>query len=887
MREKFVAVQCIAKSGKHGSGTRKGPGLKRSPTSWRHVTLTLVIVTFIGSFLYGLSTEEGKETQGPAVYGADVLKEQGMVQEGRGEEIGAAAKMTTTSGDPREQVVALSVGHEHREGVAKGVEDSLRFLTEVEVDVGGSPPLPSASRGEQPRKKLGREPRSHRGRRRGGKGRTKSSFPPPFSLWTYDVVHDASIEFRDPRFNDSRLKHPRVHVSQLGRGDRVPDELPVASGVEMLGAYYYNLTNFCIQGLEEGGIMLFGVEEDKCTHPGMQSTQQVSPLQCTPIHLANLQADPDQVWITTASAVIAPFSYANLWHMLQAGSFRGGAVHLYYTSARGLRFPFNYRVGTGVAPLLQGVYFKEPEEEALERLLAEQLGPEPNLEPEAEAEPRPTVCYAHGILGLPFMRMRNETFRRGADGAPEGQEQEYGGGGGDEEGRGAAGGGGILEGRGGGTGYEEEEGVWEVQQEVEEDSEEGEEEAEVVGFTEAELRCCAASRTSARRARENTTAPAAAAAGGDSAVTGSADVALELRSCCLGRPGNRRYMAGMIKLRSFWRYQYSILRSSGSIDAARWCPAPIPGESGVRSGTGAGVKIGAMARSKVGNGDGDGDGDGEEGEDGDGEGYGDGAGAGAGGGAGAKTRVRAKDKARVGAKMGAGGRFRAEAAFGAGGLNEDGIYDEEEADAPHMAKGPGRALLGRGLRRREPQQQQDEEQRQQRERERAREREREREREQEEEQRKRRPLLLLVIRQLRRRIVNVREVIGACERAGFLVRTVYWERMRLHEQVRLARQTDVLLGAYGMGLTHVFWMRKGSVLIELYPRGGKKQIDKHAGDYATLAYAAEVHHLVWIDRVKHYNRTQSWLWRNVTADIPALTTLVQKARILINSKECV
>lgn len=148
------------------------------------------------------------------------------------------------------------------------------------------------------------------------------------------------------------------------------------------------------------------------------------------------------------------------------------------------------------------------------------------------------------------------------------------------------------------------------------------------------------------------------------------------------------------------------------------------------------------------------------------------------------------------------------------------------------------------------------------------------------------PLMLVVVRNHRRRLLNIGQVISMTGRVGFRVRTVRWEQLRIWSQVRLASVADVLLGVYGMGLTHVFWMRNSSVLIELYPRGVRGHALKHhGGDYATLAFVAGVQHLTWHDPNKHYNKTQSWLWRDVTVDIDKLRTLAVKARAAVENKE--
>ena len=50
------------------------------------------------------------------------------------------------------------------------------------------------------------------------------------------------------------------------------------------------------------------------------------------------------------------------------------------------------------------------------------------------------------------------------------------------------------------------------------------------------------------------------------------------------------------------------------------------------------------------------------------------------------------------------------------------------------------------------------------------------------------------------------------------LRSAYMEDLDICEQVRIAHESDVIIGVHGAGLVHSWWMRKGAILMELVPR---------------------------------------------------------------------
>jgi capsular polysaccharide biosynthesis protein len=54
----------------------------------------------------------------------------------------------------------------------------------------------------------------------------------------------------------------------------------------------------------------------------------------------------------------------------------------------------------------------------------------------------------------------------------------------------------------------------------------------------------------------------------------------------------------------------------------------------------------------------------------------------------------------------------------------------------------------------------------------------------------------------------------------FEVNLVYFEEHSPAEQIRIAARTDILLGLHGNGLTHLIWLPRQSLVIEMMLAGG-------------------------------------------------------------------
>jgi capsular polysaccharide biosynthesis protein len=66
-----------------------------------------------------------------------------------------------------------------------------------------------------------------------------------------------------------------------------------------------------------------------------------------------------------------------------------------------------------------------------------------------------------------------------------------------------------------------------------------------------------------------------------------------------------------------------------------------------------------------------------------------------------------------------------------------------------------------------------------------------------------------------RRVLNQTELATALKAEGF--EHVHFERYSLCEQIRIASESSVLVGGHGSGLTHLFFMPKEALVLELFP----------------------------------------------------------------------
>ncbi|PKA62867.1 hypothetical protein AXF42_Ash018861 [Apostasia shenzhenica] len=134
----------------------------------------------------------------------------------------------------------------------------------------------------------------------------------------------------------------------------------------------------------------------------------------------------------------------------------------------------------------------------------------------------------------------------------------------------------------------------------------------------------------------------------------------------------------------------------------------------------------------------------------------------------------------------------------------------------------------------------------------------------------RRPKMVILVRNGSRRILNLRDVLLLCHRAGFDVELLNPKRStELAEIHRTLAGADAMMAVHGAAVTHFLFMRPGSVLIQVVPLGLNWAAETYYGEPARrlgLQYMA-------------YNVTapESSLWKEygrrdpVLVDPPAIT----------------
>lgn len=82
------------------------------------------------------------------------------------------------------------------------------------------------------------------------------------------------------------------------------------------------------------------------------------------------------------------------------------------------------------------------------------------------------------------------------------------------------------------------------------------------------------------------------------------------------------------------------------------------------------------------------------------------------------------------------------------------------------------------------------------------------------------PRLTIIVRNDTRKILNLDGIVKAAEELGFNVKLLIPDRYtELKHAYRLLNNTDVLLGVHGAAMTHLLFLRPGTVLIQVIPLG--------------------------------------------------------------------
>ncbi|KAM0954146.1 putative protein O-GlcNAc transferase [Dioscorea sansibarensis] len=81
------------------------------------------------------------------------------------------------------------------------------------------------------------------------------------------------------------------------------------------------------------------------------------------------------------------------------------------------------------------------------------------------------------------------------------------------------------------------------------------------------------------------------------------------------------------------------------------------------------------------------------------------------------------------------------------------------------------------------------------------------------------PKLVIISRNGSRAIENVGELVQLCKKIGFHVEVIIPESMELAAIYNTLHSCNVMVGVHGAGLTHILFMRTGSVLVQIVPLG--------------------------------------------------------------------
>ncbi len=79
--------------------------------------------------------------------------------------------------------------------------------------------------------------------------------------------------------------------------------------------------------------------------------------------------------------------------------------------------------------------------------------------------------------------------------------------------------------------------------------------------------------------------------------------------------------------------------------------------------------------------------------------------------------------------------------------------------------------------------------------------------------------ITVIKRTTTRKYVEHDELVKGLAKFGMPVRVAILEKLSFPEQINLMRNTAILLGPHGAGVTNMIFMPKGSAILELYPKG--------------------------------------------------------------------
>ena len=94
-------------------------------------------------------------------------------------------------------------------------------------------------------------------------------------------------------------------------------------------------------------------------------------------------------------------------------------------------------------------------------------------------------------------------------------------------------------------------------------------------------------------------------------------------------------------------------------------------------------------------------------------------------------------------------------------------------------------------------------------------------------------------RNLERQWLNENEVLEKMRNQlgdSVVIRSVDFVNMPVTEQIRIARETDILIGVHGAGLVHALWLPENSMLIEIFPLRRRRNSFRNICRYVGCGY---------------------------------------------------
>lgn len=114
-----------------------------------------------------------------------------------------------------------------------------------------------------------------------------------------------------------------------------------------------------------------------------------------------------------------------------------------------------------------------------------------------------------------------------------------------------------------------------------------------------------------------------------------------------------------------------------------------------------------------------------------------------------------------------------------------------------------------------------------------------------------------------------------------LIDKVDFDNHTIEDQIRIARTTDILLGAHGAGLTHILWLPSHAVVLEVLPMGFNYPF------YERVALLRGLRHYYWQPSEPERNIDCTWMphtkFCNIILDERAMIDLLSKGLESIRS----